>query len=215
MLKCNYCNRNFKEEYKNCPGCGSNSFKKIEDKLDYVIETPPKGGYKLINMDEFKINESDKNALMNVLIFIILFILIFIDIIFLLIFNKYLFQLPFLITFLVINGIFFLFIILLLVGKKKINLDNRMTKREILQQKGVLYKNLPYTVETYTWKDSDGNKHTSYRIVIVHKMKDGQERIFKSKGKSSQKSYLSNNGTADLIVDPTNYDNYFVDIEIY
>ena len=65
MLVCNYCKRNFKEKYKNCPGCGSDSFKQVEDKLDYVIETPPTGGYKLINMGEFKINESEKNVDIN------------------------------------------------------------------------------------------------------------------------------------------------------
>ena len=76
MLVCNYCKRNFKEKYKNCPGCGSDSFKQVEDKLDYVIETPPTRGYKLINMGEFKKNEKEKNVAINIIAIVMILILL-------------------------------------------------------------------------------------------------------------------------------------------
>ncbi len=215
MLVCNYCKRNFKEKYKNCPGCGSDSFKQVEDKLDYVIETPPTGGYKLVNMGEFKINEKEKNVAINIIAIVMILILLFLNAFFVLFLVMFKFPLQFIIVPLGGDAIFILLIGLLLVGKKKINLTNSKTKREILKERGVLYKNLPYTVETHIWKDSDGDKHTSYKIVIKHKMKDGVERTFKSKGKYSQKDFMSKTGTADLIVDPQDYNNYFVDLEIY
>ena len=31
MLVCNYCGRNFKNDYNTCPGCGATTFKRISD----------------------------------------------------------------------------------------------------------------------------------------------------------------------------------------
>ena len=215
MLICNYCKRNFKEDYKNCPGCGSDSFKKVEDKLEYVIETPPTGGYKLPNMGEFKVSDKDKNTVVNVFVIMIVMAMFCTYIFFSFFFKERMLQPPYIFVYIGINLIFVGLVLLLHLGKNKIKLDNKLTKRERLQQRGVLYKNLPYTVETYTREDSDGHKFTYYRIVITYKLKDGVERTFKGKSSTSPKSYMSNNGTADLIVDPEDYNNYFVDLEIY
>ena len=215
MLVCNYCKRNFKEEYKNCPGCGSDSFNKIDDKLEYIIDTPPTGGYKLVNMREFKVSDKDKNTVINVFVIMILIIMFIIYLFFSFIFKEEMLHIPYIIIYLGLNIICIIIAILLLIGKNKIKLDNRLTKRGKLQTKGVLYKNLPYEVETTEYRDSDNHLHRYYKIKVVYTLNDGVERKFYSSPKYKQEDTINKNGTADLLVDPEDYNNYFVDLEIY
>jgi hypothetical protein len=215
MLVCNYCKRNFKEEYKNCPGCGSNSFKKIDNKLEYIIDTPPKDGYKLIGYSELVINNTGKNII-YIVSFIIMTVILLINILVaLLLSSGNIFSIPVILFLSIIVIIYIILSILLLSAKKKDTNNKTKTRKEILQTEGVLYKNLPYEIETVEYKDSDDHLHRYYKIKITYTLNDGVKREFFSKPNYDSKSFINKNGTADLLVDPNDYTNYFVDIEIY
>ena len=76
MLVCNYCGRNFKNEFNTCPGCGSTTFNRVSDFGEKVIKKPPEGGY-VINVDNFEKSKKMANIVKwigwGLLIFMITF----------------------------------------------------------------------------------------------------------------------------------------------
>ena len=76
MLVCNYCGRNFKNEFNTCPGCGSTTFNRVSDFGEKVIKKPPEGGY-VINVDNFEKSKKIANIVKwigwGLLIFMITF----------------------------------------------------------------------------------------------------------------------------------------------
>ena len=58
------------------------------------------------------------------------------------------------------------------------------------------------------------NGQPIYCIQVEYENASGQKIPLKSESKYDNK--ISNkNGTADLLIDPNDYSNYFIDIEIY
>ena len=55
---------------------------------------------------------------------------------------------------------------------------------------------------------------TTYKVQVIYEIEKGKTKCFESEPK-----YLTalgrDDGTVDLLVDPDDYSNYFVDFEIY
>lgn len=80
-----------------------------------------------------------------------------------------------------------------------------------LAETGTLIKNLPYKVKP-TGTVINGN--SIYCIEVIYELKNGTKIPFRSEGKYD--GQLSRgDGTVDLLIDPNDHSNYFIDFEIY
>ncbi len=215
MYRCKYCNRHLKKKYDKCPACGSNSFEKINNIGQYVIKTPPKDGYK-VNIENYKIEKKPGKIILLIGIFILFYILGFSS------------------TFIffssdeeldIFNIVFVLFgLIFLIVGfktfydfykesKKITNPVNRNIKKaKELSKNGILIKNLNYKIKPVDKRIK--GPLTVYKIQVLYEVEKGKTKCFESEPK-----YLTALGRDDVIVDllldPNDYNNYFIDFEIY
>lgn len=212
MYKCEYCNRHLKKKYDKCPACGSTSFKKIQNYGEEIIKTPPADGY-ILNLKNYSVEKNQEKALILALTFIMfvmitpLMIFLFVD---LFIENS---TFPKIVNILTIS-VFLIGIVRIIIGtykmmpKSKVDFD----KLKILSKNGILIKNLKYKIKAAE-KETKGKK-TVYRIQIIYEIEKGKTKCFESEPK-----YLGalgrDDGTADLLVDPNDYSNYFIDFEIY
>lgn len=201
MYICNYCNRTLKQEYETCPGCGGSSFKNKAYLGEVIIKTPPKDGYKL-NTDNY--DKSLKSANRTIVIGILLFIFPFV------------FTLPAL-AFGVVEVLFlaplgpFIGIILFIIGiikRKKVKKSiDRINK---LATTGMLVKAMPYKlINTGTMVLGKYYKC----IQVVFKNSAGIEIPLYSETKHDAE--MKDNETVDLLIDPDDYSNYFIDYEIF
>ena len=216
MLVCNYCGRNLKNDYEVCPGCGSSSFKKLNMIDQYSINTPPKDGYKI------KVESYEKSKrLAKILKWIGIITIIF----------SISMEIPFLIgglltidqdagfgaSFILISlctTIPFIFIgIGLVIGSKRsIKKTKANIKRvEKLAKTGVLIKNIPYELKP-TGTIING-KPIQY-IQVLYESTSGKKIPLDSEPKYN--GVMGNkDGTADLLIDPNDISNYYIDFEIY
>ena len=201
MHICNYCGRLLKGEYETCPGCGGNSFKNTAFLGETVIKEPPKGGYK-INLENYK--KSMRTASIVTIIGVVLLVM------------PLLFALPFLllgITEVLLFGPFELIIgiILIAVGvsnKKKIK--KSMTKANKLAKNGMLVKAVPYKeINTGTYVMG------KYYKCIEVKFKNSAGVEIPLYSETKYDADIKNPETVDLLIDPNDYSNYFIDYEIY
>ncbi len=203
MHVCNYCGRVLKYDYEKCPGCGGSSFKNKAYLGEEVIKEPPKDGYK-INVENYK--RKMRNANITSIIGIILVVV------------PLLWSLPLLLIGIVGMLLFFPFeiiigIILIIVGNK----IKRQTKKEMkratkLAKKGILVKNMPYeAAPTGTFVGSKVYKC----IKVNYKNSAGVEIPLFSETKFDIDEKMKSDDTADLLIDPDDYSNYFIDFEIY
>jgi len=214
MLKCNYCNRILKTKYQTCPGCGSSSFEEIKNMDNYIINTPPEGGYKIpLGTQPRENNKKDiKNKLIItriILIFAILGIVLSIKF------------LPFRESFLVI--IFLIFLIFYIFFNATMTKDNEDQKREEEKQKknyeklkklstkGILIKNIDYTLET---AKLSSKKKQLYNIRINYVAPNGNKIILTDKVLYNMNT-LKDDAKVDLLIDPDDFSNYYIDFEIY
>jgi hypothetical protein len=213
MYKCNYCNRHLKKKYDKCPACGSNSFEKINNIGQYVINTPPKDGYK-INLKNYKIQKMPGKFLLIGTLIIVL-------------------NLIAMVSFFTIGGyetneeiIFSLvflaiFIILALICTFRIfreannimgPVNKNIKKAKELSKNGILIKNLTYKIKPVD-KRIKGPR-TIYKIQVIYEVEKGVTKNFESEPK-----YLNalgrDDGTVDLLLDPNDYSNYYIDFDIY
>ena len=76
----------------------------------------------------------------------------------------------------------------------------------------MLIKNLNYTIKPLDNQLKGPN--TVYVIQVIYEIEKGKTKCFISEPK-----YLTalgrDDGTVDLLVDPNDYTNYFIDFEIY
>ncbi len=215
MYRCEYCNRYLKKKYDKCPACGSTTFKKMQNYDEMVIKTPPKDGY-ILNLENYKLERKDHKVGMMIGFYILGFILLF-CIPFILI--------PLLGGFDLISLVFVIFGLLFLIEgfsvskmffnkSKEIRnkADKSIDKVEELSKHGMLIKNLKYTIKPVD-KKINGQK-TIYKIRVIYEIEKGRTMCFDSEPK-----YLSalgrDDGTVDLLIDPNDYSNYFIDFEIY
>ena len=205
MHICNYCGRVLKHDYEKCPGCGGSSFKNKAYLGEEIIKTPPKDGYK-INLENYK--KEIKNLKTVILILVVILSI------------DFLLSLPFAfvaffgdmgsIAFLGGAGVtFFVFLIIIIFqinGIKK--LKEKMKAAEKLAKYGVLVKNIPYQV----YKNGQS---VSECLKLIYKNSAGVEKPLFSEPKHDLKEKMKNDDTADLLIDPEDYSNYFIDFEIY
>lgn len=209
MLKCNYCGRMFKKSYESCPGCGASSFIKVANANNITITTPPQGGYKL-DFSNFKKDKLIYRIFFWLGIFIsIVFILPEIPILFLSLFADFsfsLFFLPFILIPLIVSIPFILFG---RAGLKKI--DKNIEKVKLLQTKGILVKNLNYDIVP-TGTVINGRR--IYAISVIYENQNGVKIPLTSEGKYDGQLSRAD-GTVDLLIDPNDSSNYYIDFEIY
>ena len=222
MLVCNYCGRNLKNHYETCPGCGSSSFKEKASLGEIIIKTPPKDGYH-VNMDSLKKTKTVANVFNWIgIIFLITEILFFIPF----------FIVPFLTTdanvegasaasfdimWIAITIAMFIPAILIplafILGAKsfKKKAAKEMERIEKLSKKGLLVKNLPYE------KQKTGtviNGQEIYALKVYYENEKGNKVPLVSNAKYDNR--VDNpSGTADLLIDPDDFSNYYIDLEIY
>lgn len=214
MYKCKYCGRFLKESYNNCPGCGSNKFEKIRNFGTTKITKVPEGGYK-INLNNYK-----KDNIAGI-------ILIVMGIIFLSASGITMFVFGFVSSFfnnstesfnfnfipLLIDIPFFIvgFVIL----KFGLNLNKKhkekIKKVKELSHKGILIKNLNYNVKP---SGTIINGQPIYCIEVIYENDNGTKIPLTSEGKFDGR-LSRNDGTVDLLIDPNDISNYFIDFEIY
>lgn len=190
MHICNYCKRVLKGDYETCPGCGGSSFSNKAFLGETIIKNPPKDGYK-INKKNYK--KAIKNAwlviLLGIVVWIILAVLFF----------------PFIFT----PSIFGICIIIGGIIYKNNNKKN-IRRVEKLSKKGLLVKGLKYEVVN-TGTMVMGKYYKC--IKINYKNSCGVEipPYSETKYDIDIKKYK----TVDLLIDPDDYSNYFIDYEIY
>ena len=212
MYICNHCKRNFKEKYESCPGCGGVSFSEKAYLGSTIIETPPEGGYKL-DLSNF---EKEKKRVKRVARFIALFGFIWLFL-----------SAPFVFIGIVSFGagdiislfssIDLLFVLAIFLGciyykfssLKRINKE--IARIQQLAKYGLLVKELPYKLE------NDGTqvmgKYLHYFIEVTYENANGSKIPLTSEIKHNinEKRF----DTVDLLIDPDDYSNYYIDYEIY
>ena len=218
MYQCNYCKRFLKEKYKNCPGCGSDSFSKVASFTEKIIKTPPLGGYK-VKVTNYKFQKKGLIIPIIIIGYIVVFFLIF-DSIFIstgvnLTGNngEVVFGLIFILfgIFALITPIRIIYTIGKETRKENRGINKNIDKVKKLSQHGILIKNLPY--ELVMDKKSRYTKPI-YKIKVLYEIEKGRTLSLESEPK-----YLTTlgreDGTVDLLIDPDDYNNYFIDFEIY
>ena len=190
MHVCNYCKRVLKDDYEKCPGCGGSDFSNKSYLGEVVIDTPPKDGYKL-NIDNYK--RSIRNA--NIAIIIGIIVLIGLMIMFF----------PFIITPSILG-----IIIIAIASKSKKDTKRNLERVKKLANKGLLVKGLDYQlVNTGTMI---AGKY--YKCIQVNfKNSAGVEIPLYSETKFDVENKKFK--TVDLLIDPDDYSNFFIDYEIY
>ena len=216
MLVCNYCGRNLKNKYEVCPGCGSNSFRNISIAEAYEINKPPEDGYKIkVESYEKSIKTSKimKKACIASIILLILFDLPFVLGGIMSMRDDAMFGMSFIAI--SVGGSSFLYAIaialLIYSSKMKKEALNNIGRVKKLAKTGLLIKRLPYElVPTGTII----NGTPIYCIEIQYESKSGKTITLKSEPKYSN-ILGDEDGTADLLIDPDDFSNYYIDFEIY
>jgi RNA polymerase subunit RPABC4/transcription elongation factor Spt4 len=201
MYICNYCNRVLKQEYEKCPGCGGSSFKTKAFLGETIIKETPKGGYK-INVENYKKSLRIANIFVIIGIALIVMPSIFALPFLLLGMGEIILFIPFGATLgLIMFGIAF-------SNKRKVKKSmNRAIK---LSKNGMLVKGMPYKeVNTGTFV---GNKY--YKCIEV-KFKNSAGVEIPLYSETKYDADIKNPETVDLLIDPNDYSNYFIDYEIY
>ncbi len=208
MYICKYCQRNLKNFYEVCPGCGSSHFEKIPDFKEKVINTPPTGGYKL-NLDSYKYEKKS-----TVPFVIIGYVLTIISIFFFFFFLRIKVEFEYALIFFAMLALFLglgIFFLKDSINKQK-KCDEDVKRVSKLAQNGMLIKNLDYEIISLGVQ-MDGVTPV-YRVVVMYKNQSGVRVPFYSNPKyNTIPTGIS--GTADLLVDPNDFSNYYIDFEIY
>lgn len=217
MYICNYCGRYLKKQYEKCPACGSTSFKQVQSYNEMVIKTPPKDGYKI----NYKNYNHAKSSHWTWLLSGLIIVLIGAVSIFLFL-KDALKNEGFTIPLLIFAGIIIVFLTIkcskYFKESKRIRkpYDKTIDKLQKLSKTGILIKNLKYEIKPVAHKDDvysfSGDK--VYVIQIRYEFEKGNPHLFQSEPK-----YLTalgrDDGTADLLIDPDDHSNYFIDFDIY
>lgn len=214
MYECDYCGRVLKNAYETCPGCGAVKFSKTKDSGPMKITKVPEGGYKL----KKKNLKKDSFVWKFLLIFGIFWILITSSsaLIFLIVDSSIMndtgesffgiFPLLFDIPFLLVG----IGIIIAAISSYR-HYKEKLNKIDKLAHVGVLIKNLPYEVKP---SGTVINGVPIYCLVVEYKFDNGTTIPLRSEAKYDGR-LAREDGTVDLLIDPNDTSNYFIDFEIY
>lgn len=217
MYICEYCGRYLKKKYDKCPACGSTSFKKVQSIGEVVIKEPPKDGYK-VNLKNFKYERKAHRPSTIAGLWVLVFGLVFCSA-FAYVGLTTVDEESRWIGYIFVGFAIFAFIAIIgmaaaFFGASKgiISGSNKdIDKVKYLAQHGMLIKNLKYKIKPDGIAQGD---KTVYRIQVIYEIEKGKTKCFESEPK-----YLTalgrDDGTVDLLVDPNDYSNYFLDFEIY
>lgn len=218
MFICEYCGRHLKKKYDKCPACGGTTFKKVQNIGEEIIKEPPKGGYK-VNLKNFKYERKGHRPATIIGVWVIFFGITFCGIFASVGLSTkdegfplfgYVFVGFAIIAFISILKMAFTF---LKSSKEIIQGSNKdINKVKYLANHGMLIKNLKYTIKPV--KGMIQGDKTVYQIQVIYEIEKGKTKNFLSEPK-----YLTalgrDDGTVDLLIDPDDYSNYFIDFEIY
>ena len=215
MYICDYCGRNFKNHYDSCPGCGSTSLHTASYVGEVVIKTPPKGGYHINNDNLLKAKSFGgifKWVGLGLSIFIVLSFIPFLFAGLFTMKEEFEFGLSFIILPLCVSLIFVIVGVGFFIGglkyQKKVNKE--MERIQKLSTMGTLIKNIPYDLVP---SNIQVNGRDVYCLKIVYKNSNGVEIPLVSDPKYN--AVLGDkDGTCDLLIDPNDYSNYYIDLEI-
>lgn len=208
MQVCNYCGRMLKKEYDKCPGCGSDSFKKMNRTGQIVIDTPPAGGYH-IDASYLEVNLKKYETYKTVgIIFLIITVICEIAV-----FGYSLGEEEFWWSFvfsslLVLMLPFTIGITLLSVGVGEQTRSRKKYNRLIkLKTTGILVKNMKYELQQTSTIDF-------YQLKVFYENKEGKITPIISDLKHLENvDHLSQ--TVDMLYDPDDFSNRYFDFEIY
>lgn len=215
MLKCNYCGRLFKKSHESCPGCGAAQFEELGNVNNIVISTPPEGGYKI----DLSSSLMEKVTVVMLFAFSLAGLWLMIEAIYgmiICVFNVFYFGSDWSVVF-----PFVLFVLLMQAGMgvglfllgsffgKRIIKDKK--KKKNLKFNGVLIKNMSYDIAS---TGSVVNGVPIYAIKVIYVDSNGTEIPLISK-KEYNGHALDKDGAVDLLIDPNDYTNYYIDFEIY
>lgn len=102
-----------------------------------------------------------------------------------------------------------IFIIMGLINIVK--LIKKIKRLKKLANEGVLIKNLPYTMES---SNISLNGRALKQIVIEYNTPKGETLHLKSDARFDHKE-IDTDGAVDLLIDPNDYTNYYIDFNIY
>lgn len=114
------------------------------------------------------------------------------------------------------NNLFFLIFTLLGGLAAGVGFNNVFKSRKrikmikYLNQNGMLVKNLPYYMED---TNVSINNHIIQRPVVDYRLPSGSTIKLYGDGRYDRK-YRDEDGFVDLLIDPNNFNNYFIDFEI-
>jgi len=206
MRVCKYCGRHLTQNYLYCPGCGSQSFEEIKGTETYVVEKPPAEGYKIdTSYYDRQIEDNKGTSILGEVILTIFFILGFF---------AFGFEMVFEFLFFIFSGVI-----------TTVSSDRRIRKARdaivnlhFLSRNGLLIKNLPYNIEKYyPAKDSSGKNRSAtiqYKISVDYKDKEGKVHHLVSEPKREYRLH-DVDGRADLLIDPNDISNYYIDVDIH
>lgn len=205
MQICNYCGRNLRKKYDYCPGCNSNSFTfKPGPNDQYVITTPPQDGYHL-NYELYREFFGETNWIAVTGGIIGFFSLM---------------SITFLITGASISIVLDILTVLIgtpiaitlcAIGFAKTNkARNELARKERLSKTGMLVKNIPYQLIQINSPVTHGIAEIAQ---VIYDAPNGQRLSYTSDPRLNIRTY-DFDGKVDLLIDPTDYSNYYIDVEI-
>ena len=206
MYICNYCKKKIEKKVEIYPNCGGSSFSESAYLGETIIRKPPNGSY-IVNDEIFKsrLKHIKRSTFMGIVIsiaitiffapFILIAILIFSTPIQKDTSTLILTTIPFMIDI----GIIIIIIIYNISARRKLKKEKETVK--YLTKNGILVKELPFEIIS-----SDSQNLT---IKITYQNANGVKIPLTSDVKKMKQE------TVDLLIDPNDYSNYFIDFEIY
>ena len=207
MYICTNCKRYFKSDCYTCAKCGSSQLEKVSDLAKGEFDTPPDGGY-IVNLKDYDYEIENGTVTLIVGCFFVACAV-----------NDYFASRPNFSTLVIILLLFFIIFAawcIITGASTRIKANKSKRKVEALSKNGLLIKGLPYQIELVERSFKNVKPIQAYRIKVFYKNNSGLESIFISNKKLDNNDMLSSSyDTADLLLDPNDYSNYFVDFEIY
>ena len=204
MYQCIYCGNRTDDNNSPCSSCGSKDFKKYEPEKPTVIKKAPKDGYNLrINDEEYDRyrNEKDKKLVKKIITISSIISLI-------LCYYTYKRTNNYMIPIVIICIYLLMFAIIWFeILKRKKERENN--KYKYLAHNGVLVKNLPYKVIS---RDLPNHSYKICFLKVTYEDENGEVLTFESHPFFND-DFQSDK--VDLLYDPNDHSNYFIDFHIY
>lgn len=203
MFICNYCGRHLKQEYEKCPGCNGSSFTTKAYLGEEIIDKPPKDGY---HLNLYNLNRIHGIAffftILNLIIITIPFFIIFLGY-----FNIFIIEAFFFVPIIELFATIFFYI----ANRERKKYKRIIQRTKKLAKYGMLVKGIPYKM--YFAGQAFFKKEFKCIEVIFKNSNDVEIPLYSETKYNAEK--MKHFETADLLIDPDDYSNYFIDYEIF